>query len=182
MVAGERRWPATSGSTDSMNPPLMGQVDDALLFEPSRRYRSETLPTTRRALLVSAQRSEVGVTPEMLVAEAEQGSRNESHACRHDRPRCRIAPGPAMAPARPFWSATGSLAVLKVGRQPQPAGVLPRCKDPTVEADAVPRCPERERSWPRSHHAGLLRREPTDGLCPADRDPVPLAPAQAVRG
>ena len=42
-----------------------------------------------------------------------------------------------MAPAQPFWSATGSLAELKVGRQPQPAGVLPRCENPTVEADAV---------------------------------------------
>ena len=54
MVAGERRWPATSSSTDSMNPPLVGQVDDALLFESSRRHRREGLPTTRQALSVSA--------------------------------------------------------------------------------------------------------------------------------
>jgi hypothetical protein len=34
-------------------------------------------------------------------------------------------PTPVTAPARPLWSATGSAAVLKVGRQPWRAGVLP---------------------------------------------------------
>jgi len=33
---------------------LVGRIDDALLFEPSRRYRWEGLPAARRALLVSA--------------------------------------------------------------------------------------------------------------------------------
>src|SRR3954453_10607909 len=44
MVAGERRCPATSSSTGSMNPPLVGQVDFVLLFEPSARYRTGRPP------------------------------------------------------------------------------------------------------------------------------------------
>ena len=32
----DRRCPATSSSTDSMNPPFVRQIDDALLFEPDR--------------------------------------------------------------------------------------------------------------------------------------------------
>src|SRR5947208_1485322 len=47
-----------SSSTDSMNPPLVGPIDDALLFEPSRRYRRTDFPNTRRALLVSGRRRE----------------------------------------------------------------------------------------------------------------------------
>ena len=51
MVAGERRRPATSSSTDSMNPPLVGQVDDALLFEPSRAIDGRGLPACATATL-----------------------------------------------------------------------------------------------------------------------------------
>src|SRR3982074_1137457 len=49
-----------------------------------------------------------------------------------DRPTPRAVP----APARPLWSATGSAAVLKVGRQPWPAAVLPHFEDSTVRAGA----------------------------------------------
>jgi hypothetical protein len=52
IVAGERRWPATSSSTDSMNPPLVGLM--MLLFESRRRQRRDAAAATARALLVSA--------------------------------------------------------------------------------------------------------------------------------
>jgi len=41
IFAGERRWPATSSSTDSMNPPLVGQLM-MLLIESGRGYDGES--------------------------------------------------------------------------------------------------------------------------------------------
>jgi hypothetical protein len=59
--------------------------------------------------------------------------------------RYRSTPVAVAGPAPPLCSAIGSAAVLKVGRQPRPAGVLPQWEDPTVRADAVPRRPTRQR-------------------------------------
>ena len=52
MVAGERRWPATSSSMDSMNPPLVGLM--MLLFESRASTQGSARGYSARALGVRA--------------------------------------------------------------------------------------------------------------------------------
>ena len=72
---------------------------------------------------------------------------------------CCLTPIPVTAPARPVCSATGSAAVLKVGREPRPASVLPRCADPTV------REPKGVNSAGLIGRAGGAHRRPVGGRC-----------------
>ena len=80
--------------------------------DPPVRVVHSCRATSRR----TAQRREVGVTPEMPVAEAQQGSRRIAR-CRHDRPRCRITHWSGCArPRLRVWSTPGLPATSCAGR------------------------------------------------------------------
>jgi hypothetical protein len=94
----------------------------------------------------SARRRSADAVMEAIVSQTTAGIGKEPRW--PSRVHCWITPTPVTAPAWPFCCATGSAAVLKVGRPARDSGALPHGEDPTVRAGAVPHRPLRERGAP----------------------------------
>src|SRR5438477_4680334 len=69
-----------SSSTDSMNPPLVGQIDDALLVEPSRRYRRTDSPLRDGRSWCPRQAGRVALCPAEPPKQGAQGGQSEADA------------------------------------------------------------------------------------------------------